>query len=189
MRNIIPLLLASLLAACAVRADEKWITLFDGTGLDGWDQLGNANWNIADGIVQATAGKGFLVTKESFVDFELLVEFWVDEPANSGVFLRCEDRRVVTDANAYEVNIFDRRPEPRYGTGAIVGVAAVDPMPKAGGRWNTYEISARGNVLTVTLNGVRTVDAVHDTKHAAGPIALQYGSGLVKFRRVLLRRL
>lgn len=58
------------------------------------------------------------------------------------LFLRCEDRRVVTDANGYEVNIFDRRPEPQYGTGAIVGVASVDPMPTASGRWNTYE-SAR----------------------------------------------
>jgi len=173
MKNIIHLLLASLLAVCAVRADEKWITLFEGTGLDGWDRLGNANWTLAGGAVQATEGKGFLVTKESCADFALLVEFWVDEPANSGVFIRCEDRQVVTDTNAYEVNIFDRRPEPQYGTGTIVGVAAVDPMPKAGGRWNTYEISARGAVLTVTLNGVRTVDAVHDTRHAAGPIALQ----------------
>jgi hypothetical protein len=189
MKIIIPLLLSSLLAASAGRANENWLTLFDGTSLDGWDRLGSANWTIAGGAVQATEGKGFLVTKEAYADFELRVEFWVDAPANSGVFIRCDDRQSITDATAYEVNIFDRRPEPKYGTGAIVGVAAVDPMPKAGDRWNTYEIIARGPLLTVTLNGVRTVDAVRDTRHAAGPIALQYGSGLVKFRRVLLRRL
>lgn len=189
MKKFIPLLLASLLTVCAVRANENGITLFDGTGLDGWDRLGDANWTLAEGAVQATAGKGFLVSKESYADFELSVEFWVDEPANSGVFIRCSDRKVITDATAYEVNIFDRRPDPKYGTGAIVGVAAVDPIPKAGDRWNTYEIIARGPVLTVTLNGVRTVDAVRDPKHAAGPIALQYGSGLVKFRRVHVRRL
>jgi hypothetical protein len=53
------------------------------------------------------------------------------------------------------VNIFDKRPDPTYGTGAIVDVAKVDPMPKAGGKWNTYEITAKGSQLTVVLNGRR----------------------------------
>jgi hypothetical protein len=30
-------------------------------------------------------------------------------------------------------------------------------MPKAGGRWNTLEITARGPQLTVVFNGARTV--------------------------------
>jgi hypothetical protein len=57
-------------------------------------------------------------------------------------------------------------------------------MPKAGGHWNTYEIVAKGTQFTVTLNGIRTVDGVQDSKHARGPIALQYGAGVVKFRKV-----
>jgi len=55
------------------------------------------------------------------------------------------------------VNIYDKRPEPSYGTGAIVDVAKVSPMPKAGGQWNVYEITAKGPQLIVTLNGNRTV--------------------------------
>ena len=46
---------------------------------------------------------------------------------------------MVSTSNAYEVNIWDERPEQRYGTGAIVDIAAVDPMPKAGGRWMLRE--------------------------------------------------
>ena len=76
--------------------------------------------------------------------------------ANSGVFIRATDPARITSANAYEVNIWDERPEPRFGTGAIVDVAAVDPMPKAGGRWNVMEIAARGDALTVALNGRKT---------------------------------
>jgi hypothetical protein len=38
-----------------------------------------------------------------------------------------------------------QRPGPEYGTGAIVDIAKVSPMPKAGGRWNTYEIYAKGD--------------------------------------------
>jgi hypothetical protein len=40
----------------------------------------------------------------------------------------------------------------------------------------------------VTFNGTRTVD-VQDAKHARGPIGLQYGAGVVKFRNVQIRAL
>ena len=42
--------------------------------------------------------------------------------------------------------------------------------------------------MTVILNGMKVVD-VDDTKHADGPVALQYGAGTVKFRNVRIRRL
>jgi hypothetical protein len=60
---------------------------------------------------------------------------------------------------------------------------------KAGGKWNTYEIVAKGPKMTVTLNGTKTVDGVEDTKFPAGPIALQFGVGTVKFRKVQIRPL
>ena len=165
-----------------------WTTLFDGSSLDGWNVLGNANWELADGAVQADSGSGFLVTTESYADFELTLEFWVDEPANSGVFIRCADGQSVRDTSAYEVNIYDTRPDQTYRTGGIVHVAAPTSVITTGGRWNTYEIVARGPRLQVTLNGTQTVD-VSDSQYAEGPIALQYGAGVVKFRNVRLRRL
>jgi hypothetical protein len=169
-----------------------WITLFDGKTLDHWNRLGEANWTVADGVVQAdkkvSEGSAFLVSKNAYTDFQLRVEFWVDGAANSGVFIRCTDPQKITTTSAYEVNIFDTRPDPSYGTGAIVNIAKVDPMPKAGGQWNTFEITAKGPQLTVVLNGTRTVD-IQDSKFASGPVALQYGSGVVKFRKVEIRPL
>ena len=166
-----------------------WATLFDGQHLDHWDQIGDANWQLIDGVVQAYKGNGFLVSKESYADFEIKAEFWVDSKANSGVFIRCTDPAKVTATNAYEVNIFDERPDPSYGTGAIVNVAKVVPMPKAADKWNTYEIVAKGPKFTVTLNGQRTVDGAEDDKHASGRIALQYAAGFVKFRLVQIKPL
>ena len=61
-------------------------------------------------------------------------------------------------------------------------------MPKAGGQWNTYEITAKGSQLTVVLNGVQTAN-VRDTQHARGHVALQWGSGIVKFRKVQIKPL
>ena len=90
--------------------------------------------------------------------------------------------------NAYEVNIYDKRPDPTYGTGAIVDVAKPLTMLKAGGKWNTFQITAQRAHFVVTLNGTKTVD-VENTAHARGPIALQYGAGTVKFRNVQIKPL
>ena len=169
------------------QADAGWVTLFDGSNLNDWNQIGDANWKIVDGAVQADKGNGFLVSKNSYGNFQLRAEFWVDTAANSGIFIRCTNPEKVGTDSSYEVNIFDTRPDPSYGTGAIVNVAKVSPMPKAGEKWNNYEVTANGPKLTVTLNGVRTVDGVEDSKFASGRIALQYGAGVVKFRKVQVK--
>ena len=169
-----------------------WTTLVDGEkGLENFDRFRTANWTATDGAIQATQGgkePAYLVSKSSYKDFMMRVEFWASDDANSGIFLRCADPQKVTAVNCYEVNIYDKRPEPSYGTGAIVDVAKVVPMPKAGGQWNIYEITAKGPQLIVTLNGTRTVDVL-DNKLSRGPIALQYGAGVVKFRKVEIRPL
>ena len=166
-----------------------WVTLFDGQHLDHWNAIGDANWLLVDGEVQAFRGNGFLVSKTAYTDFEIKAEFWVDTKANSGIFIRCADPEKITATNCYEVNIFDERPDPSFGTGAIVNVAKVEPMPKAADKWNTYEIVAKGPKFTVTLNGQRTVDGAEDAKLPSGRVALQYGAGFVKFRLVQIRPL
>ena len=175
-------------AGQANQAAAGWTTLFDGKSLSAFNTIGDANWQLMDGLVQANKGTGFLVTKASYMDFQVKVEFWVDDDANSGVFLRCENPQQITAMNAYEVNIYDKRPDPSYGTGAIVDVSKPLAMIKAGGKWNTYEIAAQGPHLVVTLNGTKTVDVMH-TGHARGPIGLQYGAGTVKFRNVQIKPL
>ena len=177
---------ASLAAPAIARTDFR--PLFNGRDLDGWTPVGDANWTVMDGALSADrGGMSFLVSRDSFRDFDLRAQLWVSDDANSGIFIRCDDRARITPATAYEVNVFDRRPDPTYGTGAIVDIAAVSPMPKAGGRWNLLEVSARSDVLSVVFNGQKTVDAVRNTAHAEGPLALQYGSGVVKFRKVEVR--
>jgi hypothetical protein len=177
-------------------SNAGWTTLFDGKSLDNFNPIGDANWHIEDGSVVADKGNGFLVSKNSYGDFELRAEFWIAPETNSGIFIRCTDPNSVTGKTAYEVNIWDTRPEQDYGTGAIVGVAKVDPMPHAGGKWNTYEIIAKGSTFTVLLNGQKTVDGAQDSKFANGHIALQHGlgveksdKGVVKFRKVEIKPL
>lgn len=167
-------------------AGGEWLTVFDGSGLDAWTLVGDANWQLADGAVQADSGTGFLLTKVPYADFDLDLEFFVSPDANSGVFVRCSNPAEIGAATCYEVNIFDQRPDPAYRTGAIVGVAQPKVMLETGDRWNRYEISAHGQRLVVKLNGETTVDTTDD-KLIQGPIALQYGAGRVMFRNVRVR--
>ena len=169
-------------------AQGAWTTLLDGSSLKGWNIVGDANWAVVDGVVQADKGTGFLVTPLSYGDFQITLDFWVTDDANSGVFIRCADPKTIGAANSYEVNIFDKRPDQSFRTGGIVDVAKPASVVMTGGKWNSFDITARGTKLTVVLNGAKMVD-VDDAKHPRGPIALQYGAGTVKFRNVRVRTL
>jgi hypothetical protein len=166
------------------QSGEGWITLFDGKNLDHWQGDGNANFAIDDGAIVAKDKKdpkttAFLISKDKYKDFQIYAEFWVSNDANSGIFIRCEDPKKPSAKTCYECNIFDTRPDPSYGTGAIVYHAEVNPMPKAGGKWSTMEITAKGRDLSIMFDGM----------HTEGPLALQFGVGVVKFRKVAIKPL
>ncbi|HSC22755.1 MAG TPA: DUF1080 domain-containing protein [Casimicrobiaceae bacterium] len=186
------------LAGCADMSaqphDSGWITLLDGPKgfTENWDRIGDANWRIVDGVAQADAGaKGkssYLMSKEAYGDFMLRAEFWVSDDANSGIYMRCPDLADIKDTNCTEANIFDQRPDPTYGTGAITNLSPIKNMPKAGGKWNTYEITARGPRIVVVLNGMQTGET--DKANALrGNIGLQWAAGVVKFRKVEIKPL
>jgi len=181
------------------RGDAGWVTLLDGSKpetLDNWNRIGDANWRVEDGVVVADKGKGgHLVSKNSYKDFQIRAEFWADHTTNSGIFFRVSDPKAPGSRTGYEANIYDQRPDPEYGTGAIANVAKVSPLPKAGGRWNTYEIIARGSQLTLVFNGVKTVDIQH-AQFTEGFISLQFANrekgtpgGAIKWRKVQIRPL
>jgi hypothetical protein len=154
--------------------------------IDDWRPVGDANWSVADGEFRANSGNGFLVTKKSYRDFDLSLEFQPGENTNSGVFFRCASLESLTDSTCYEANIFDRRPDPSGRTGSIVDVAPPTLSINTEGRWNRYEISARGNRLVIWLNGVKTVD-VRDNRLGEGPIALQFAAGDIRFRDIAIQ--
>ena len=202
MKRLFGITIALLLAACSSMPSwvpgSGWTTLIDGDkGLENWNRVGEANWRPEGGAIVADKGQGgFLVSKSSYKDFQLRAEFWADHTTNSGIYMRCADPNKITDKSCYEANIFDQRPDPSYGTGGIVHIAKVSQPVKVGGKWNVYEITAKGSKLTVVLNGTKTAEVEHG-QFAAGPVALQYGTlppqgapgGAIKWRKVQIRPL
>jgi hypothetical protein len=185
MAAAVAAILVTMPASLGLAAD---MTDMLGKDLDQWTQLGDANWSLNDGVVEADSGAGFLVSNEVYDNFELMLEFYPGPDSNSGVFLRCADPAAITDKSCYEANIFDKRPDQSGRTGGIVNLAPPAMVIDSENQWNSYEITADGSHLTVKLNGEMTVD-VEDETLASGPIALQYAAGSIKFRNVQIRKL
>lgn len=176
-------------AACVLSACTQSTYLFDGASLSGWRKSGDAQWAVHEGNIESSGtGNGYLSTADEYSDFELSAEFWVDATTNSGIYIRCKDRDNIHPDTCYELNIWDKHPTQEARTGAIVfkvmpPLAQVDTI----GRWNLYEVSAKGGVLIVKVNG-QTTARMENADPAPGFIALQhYETGTVKFRNIEIK--
>src|ERR1700709_2106707 len=85
-------------------SQDGWITLLDSSKQGDWTEVGKANWAMKDGALAADKLDGkdlsYLVSKDSYKDFQIKAEFWTDEEANSGIFIRCDVRTRSTPRSA-----------------------------------------------------------------------------------------
>jgi hypothetical protein len=201
MKRLIRIVAVSVAVALTVpgcaqfSSNQEWVTLIDGNaGMENWSVSGTpANWRAEDGAIQAdkTTGKGasVLVSKRSFRDLEIYAEFWASDDTNSGIYFRAPDPNTVNTASgAFEVQIWDKNPNPKYSTGSLVNLVSVQPIFKAGGRWNTCEIVAKGSEITVKLNGVVTA-TTKEAKTHDGRIGVQFNGGHIKVRKLMVKPL
>lgn len=180
------LICATALSGCATD-DNEWQRMSG--SFDGWHIVGDPNWRIENDEFVADSGNGHLVTDNTYTDFQLRLEFYAsDGAANSGVYFRIRDPQEIRDNTAYEVNIWDDRPDQSGRTGGIPNYSAPLATVSAGGQWNSYDITVQGDHIVVFTNGIKTID-FHDSTHTSGPISLQYAAGVIKFRNVEVKTL
>src|SRR5215475_4020380 len=179
------------------RAKEpKWgkpIDLFNGKDLTGWrslDPKATKTWKVEDGSLVTPGNGPELAYDGKFEDFKLHVEFNCGENANSGIYLR----------GRYEVQVeTDSLDEPpSHHTGGVYGFLAPTPeQPRAPGKWQTYDITLIGRMVTVVQNGVKIIDnkeipgitggALDSHEELPGPIYLQGSEkGRVMYRKIVL---
>ena len=189
MRNV-SLVVATFLVAITASAQTGagWKNLFNGKDLSNWNVTGNANWQVKDGVIEATKARGFLVTKESYTDFELRADVWTTPDSNGGLLFRITKPEDPGIENGYELNINDKRADQTGRTGSIVNVAKPLVQFDAGGKWVTAVITARGAHMVGTLNGIKTAEA-DDAKYKSGPVSLQAAGGIVRYKNVQIREL
>jgi hypothetical protein len=200
---------ALILSAATIFAGDEptaWRELFNGKDLTGWKAIGSAVWKVEDGVIIGGQGddpkrSGLLATTELFQDFELELEFMIDEHGkyNSGVYLRNDAD--TAKRTGYQVNI-GRGEAEEYCAGVFTDQWLSKGDEKDTIRkkleWNKLWISAKGAHIIVRLNDVQVAD-VTDPKPAEkalqkGVIGFQtYGAeghaGWVKFRGIRIRQI
>jgi hypothetical protein len=129
--------------------------LFNGKDLEGWEPVGDpaaSHWTVQDSLLVNTVRGANLRTTRKFDDFKLHFEVVCPENCNSGFYLR----------GRYEVQIETETPLtlPLKGRiGAIYGRIAPQPeLPRAPGKWETFDITLVGRTVTEVHDGVTTID-------------------------------
>ena len=190
-----------------------WITeigyrsLFNGVDLTGWEGAGQPAekcWQVRNRLLQCTGTAGlWLRSAAEYDDFNLRLEYQVSAEGNSGVYVR-----VPADGNhhrendtlpraGFEVQVLDDA-APKYKdlkdyqfSASVYDIAgATRHVSRPAGQWNTLEIDAQAQQITVTHNGVVVVQVTPETfpliklRELRGFLGLQNHSTLVSFRHL-----
>ncbi|MBV7440045.1 DUF1080 domain-containing protein [Weeksellaceae bacterium TAE3-ERU29] len=212
------LLLLILQTSCS----HKITKLFNQKDLDGWyayrsDSVKYDNgldlFKVEDGVIKLYGEKsGYLMSKESFKNFKLTVEFkWNEDPSlprridekNSGVmYLVPEDAPDMFWPKGIQFQVKEGSTGDfillqdvtlningkRTTAGKSVVMQRIATAEKPAGEWNTLVITVNNGVIKQELNGV-LVNEAKDPSVKEGRILLQYEGYPIDFRKVEVEKL
>ncbi|HPD31942.1 MAG TPA: DUF1080 domain-containing protein [Phycisphaerae bacterium] len=195
-----------------------FVPLFDGKTLNGWTiythegkkvEPKDSSWSVPeDGVLHTTGDESkdyWISTDEKYGDCVLRMDFKVSQGANSGIFLKVpgHDRPAYT---GFEVQIIDDvgRPADKHSTGSIYDLfAPVANVSRPLGQWNSIEITCKGSLVTVVMNGLKIIDCdfslmtepmgkfdfPYAKMPAIGYIGMQTHGNAVSFRNIRIKKL
>lgn len=193
-----------LILSCSVAfAQAKtWQPLFNGKDLTGWHAVPGGEWKVVDGAILGTAEKseprhGMLMTDKKYKNFIVRAKFKVTE-GDSGFYFRVEKTDTKVSVRGFQAEV-DNTPEVGglYETAMRAWVKKPDPKLIAEvvkpGEWTDIMVTAIGDDLTVSLNGVMVTELLGDEKCLKeGHIALQLHGGQdmhVQFKDIAIMEL
>lgn len=207
MRRLLLSTLLLLPAAAAAQTRDGFVPLFNGKDLDGWEvresRPGDKDkWSVQGNLLIGKPGGGWIGTKKAYGDFVLKVDWKIFDGGNSGVFLRVPDVKSKESPSylGFEIQILDDN-SPKYKGlkpyqycgGLYHFQGPSKKMFKGAGEWNSYELTCKGDSLSLVFNGEKVIDAdlAKDPGMAKRPkrgfIGLQnHGSG-VEYRNVMIK--
>ena len=169
---------------------EGWQLLWDGKTTHGWrsakqDQFPEKGWQIENGELTSLAGGGGLLTKKTFKNFILEVDFRITKGANSGIKYFVDPDLIKENGTVIgcEFQIIDDRDNPDLKKGGHPSqtLGSLYDLIPANGRladptinlvkdfrgvdkWNRVRIEVRGKKVAHYLNGWKIVEYERGTQ-------------------------
>ena len=176
---------STLLADDAKKADDHFISIFDGKTLDGW-KVENCEAGVQDGALLLKAGNGWVRTEKQYGNFVLDLEWKAvkAEKYDSGLYIRSV---LPTGKQSWPArNQINLRQDLM---GCIKEMKDATPartdLVKLG-EWNQFRVTVIGTAATLEING-KLAWKIDGMKPATGYIGLQCevpGGGQFLFRNV-----
>ena len=165
----------------SAQAPKPSVAIFDGKTLGGWHKpqgvpvdYRGGKWDVIDGTLvgdQDPPGMGgFLVTDKIYRDYIIEFDVNLDEPADSGVFLRMGE-----DGKNHQLTL-DNDKSKKFGDVYLSwGRGTVHEAPEGKkhfrqGAWNAVKIQIQGEPARIQfwLNGVAITDFQHTAETTSG---------------------
>jgi len=162
--------------------EEKWIPLFDGKTMDGWEKVGGdkSHWEVKDGALSGSGNASMLVcTKGPYKNFKYRAEVKINDGGNSGMYFRTTRKPGFTDG--YEAQIDSTHRDP-IRTGSLYGFCHVYRQLVKPDTWFVYELEVRDDVwrgremtrIKITVDGTELYEYLDfDKTFKAGHFAFQ----------------
>ena len=210
MRRLLIAALALVVGATAfgaeesdVKCEEGFVPIFNGKDLTGWEG-DNEIWIVEDGtLIGRSRGilhNDFLATTKTYTDFVLRFQIrLVDNKGNSGVQFRSKRVPDSHEVSGYQADVgqiwwgalYDESRRKR-----VLVKPEPEDLKKAlkPADWNDYEVTAIGNKIIMSINGVKMIDYVETEPEIArsGIIATQVHAGgpmEVQFRNIRIKEI
>lgn len=185
------LLGGSTISFAAGKAEEGFVSLFDGKTLGGWHLMNGAKFVVEDGVIKHNQGRGWLRSDKEYADFIVRLEFRFMKPKqDGGVFLRSGQEGKNWPNQKYEVQVENtRRMATIFGAKNDLNVELVQKVLKPVGEWNEYDIKIVGPRIEVRLNGELVSTSDSATTLNRGYLGFQGEDGAHEYRNIRIEDL
>ncbi|MGQ0815393.1 MAG: 3-keto-disaccharide hydrolase [Gemmatimonadota bacterium] len=199
---------------------SDWITLFDGRDASAWrgylKQDLPAGWQIVGGELTRVDQGGDIITKDTFENFDLTLDWKVMKGGNSGIFFGVKEDASLPAVyySGPEMQVLDNVAhrdglDPRTSAGSNYALhQPIRDVTKPVGEWNSVRLIVNRGHVEHWLNGLKLLEyelwsddwkrRVAESKFKEMPeygltkrghIALQDHGDRVAFRNIRIRRL
>jgi hypothetical protein len=162
------------------------------------------HWMVVDGVIVLDGKKGKygwnLGTVKDYGNFEFMVDWKIEKNGDSGIYVRGLPQVQIWDSDSLGERFKD---DLGKGSGGLwnnpKGSKGKVPLKKADkpiGEWNTFDITMKGDNVTVKLNGELVVDDAPINPYWGlkevpknGPIELQFHGDKLWFKNIYVREL